>query len=156
MSLGQKLKFIRKDQRKSQTQIVMILNHEKVKNKYTVSKYESDTHEPSYGFILKFADKFKVNANWLFYDEEPIYRDKPIEDTTAAGVFELLQEALRKEIGNETPDQDQPPIDLEKISLADITQETTENYLKLLKAMPVDEGLRDTVFMCLHGLHGLR
>ncbi len=165
MSLGEKLKFVRKDKGWSQQQLAMTLKYKKV-NKNSISKYESDTNTPTYGYVKRFADKLKVNANWLFFDEEPIYRDKEIENISAAGLlellkealkkdivkdshkqttaglFELLKEALKKEEGNEAP---APPIDLDKITLGEISKNTIENNLWLIKTFLKDERVRENI-----------
>jgi transcriptional regulator with XRE-family HTH domain len=39
-----------------------------------LSKWELGKHKPSFGYLLKICEEFKVSANWILWGEGPMFR----------------------------------------------------------------------------------
>lgn len=109
--------------------------------KSVLSRYETGGRTPDNEFLEAFGKHFQVNANWLLYNELPIFRETAgyTKDTTET--FLELSKLLNLETG-----QDREMPQSLKASLEKLGESSPQNYITLLRYMHQYPEIRKKVF----------
>lgn len=86
MTLGEKIKQLRKEKDWSQTQLAQKLG---VHPKH-ISKYENDVHNPPVETLAKIADIFGVSVDYLLNEHPKIISGTAIKDNKVLEYFEAV------------------------------------------------------------------
>lgn len=124
MTIGSRLKTIRKNADLKLIEVGEIFNI----TAQTLSRYELDQRTPDNDFLHDFGKYFKLNGNWLLYNEPPIYKTDEPERNIKEYFLELSNLISSKDIHD---------IDITEKSdfTPKITDDFPENYLLLIKYM---------------------
>lgn len=94
-TIGNKIKYLRQEKRLTQDSLGKELGF----SKQIVSNYENDLSKPSYEFLTKLNEMYRVNLNWLIANDGEPFNTPPfeeVEDEFTAKVRKLIQEELAK------------------------------------------------------------
>lgn len=134
MSIGSRLKKIRQNNNQSQEQTATIFNI----TKQTLSRYEKGQRTPDNDFLKHFGMHFKINANWLLYNEPPIFKEGVAQKDVKSLFLELVTLMTRSE--------NQELSDLEFVDIpTDRLSNVPENFLLMLGYMLKYEKVRRNV-----------
>lgn len=103
MSLGTKLKELRKAHKLTLEEMANQLNQKNPTsnfNKGRLSKWEHDTDEPRLSSLKQVADLFGVSIDYFFNDEESYKEENEAADVIAAHIDDDTPEAERQQIIN--------------------------------------------------------
>jgi len=134
-NIGSRIRLIRTKKNLTLEKVASYFNM----TKSALSRYEIGERTIDPEFLEAFGKKFQVNANWLLYNELPIFRDAVgfKRDVTESflELSTLLSEPGKKDI----------PESL-RASLDRLGEPSAENYITLLAYMHENPDLRIKVF----------
>lgn len=112
MTIGEKIRAVRKNSKETQKLFAKRLGI----YPETLSRYETDDRKPDLEFMQNFGSLFKLNGNWLLFDEMPVTRATRENQTIEGLLLELLN-ALDKQDG----------IKPSSANVTDISKDTLDN-----------------------------
>ena len=141
MSIGSRLRIVRKQFNLRQEQVAEIFNI----GADTLSRYENGKRTPDNEFLEAFGKHFKVSGDWLLYNEPPIFKESSTKKKDVTALFLELSALIESEVIPKAylPDSFKTPLDK-------LGEKNPQNFVILLSYMLKDPVLRRKMFQIFH------